>query len=438
MVFITTQGEMIMIFKRTRISGLVAGAMLVMSGSAMASGFALIEQSGSGLGNAFAGGAASAEDASTIFYNPAGMSRLSGKQIVVAGSMIKPSAKFSDNGSSPAAASGQPLGGNGGDAGSWTLVPNAYFAMDVNPQMKFGLGINAPFGLKTDYEAGWAGRFQALKSEVKTINVNPTLSYQLNEMVSLGLGLDYQKINAELTNNLVLAPGVVGAAKLTGSDSAWGYNLGALFQVNPETRVGLAYRSSISYKLSGDLLVTDPTGATVQDPSVTADIKTPDTFSLSGVRQIDSSWDVMGDITWTGWSKFKELRVVSSPSGATAALTNENWKNTYRISLGANHHFNEQWMARAGVAFDQAPVSDTYRTARIPDNDRTWLSVGGQYKPNKEGALDFGYAHLFVKDTTISNNNGSAGTPSTATVGNLVGTYKNSVDILSVQYAYSF
>lgn len=425
-------------FNRTLIAYSISAALITLTGNAAASGFALIEQSTSGLGNAYAGGAAGAEDASTIFYNPAGMSRLNGKQVVVAGNMIKLTAKFSDTGSSPAAASGQPLGGNGGDAGSWVLVPNAYFTMDVSPQMKFGLGINAPFGLKTDYEAGWAGRFQALKSEVKTINVNPTLSYKLSEMVSLGLGVDYQKINAELTNNVVLGAGVVGAAKLTGSDSAWGYNFGALFQVNPDTRVGLAYRSSINYTLSGDLLVTGPTGAVVQDPSVTADIKTPDTFSFSGIKQIDSKWDVMGDITWTGWSKFKELRVVNSSTGATSSLTNENWKNTYRVSVGASHHYNEQWTARAGIAFDQAPVSDTYRTARIPDNDRTWLSVGGQYKPNKESALDFGYAHLFVKDANISNNNGTLGTPSTATAGNVVGTYKNSVDILGVQYSYSF
>lgn len=426
-------------FKRNAINLAVTVAMLAMAGSVQASGFALIEQSGSGLGNAFAGGAASAEDASTIFYNPAGLSRLGGKQIAVIGSLINPSVKFSDTGSSPAAASGQPLGGNGGDAGSLAFVPSAYFAMDVNPQIKFGLGINAPFGLKTEYETGWAGRFQALKSEVKTINVNPALSYQLNDMVSLGLGFDYQKIDAELTNNVVLGAGVVGSAKVSGSDNAWGYNFGALFQVNPETRIGLAYRSSISYKLSGDLLVTGPTGAVVQNPSVTADIEMPDSLSFSGFSQIDSKWDVMGDITWTGWSKFKELRVVNSSTGATASLTNENWNDTYRFSVGANHHYNENWTARVGAAFDQAPVSDADRTARIPDNDRTWLSLGGQYKPNKQSALDFGYAHLFVKDSVISNNKGgAAGTASTTFYGNLVGTYSNSVDIFSVQYTQNF
>lgn len=425
--------------KRTVIAGSVMAVLAAMSGTAAASGFALIEQSASGLGNAYAGGAASAEDASTIFFNPAGMSRLSGKQIVVALHAIKPSAKFSDNGlSSTATASGQLLGSNGGDAGSLALVPNFYFAMEINPQMRFGLGINAPFGLKTDYEAGWAGRFQALKSEVKTVNINPSLSYKVNEVVSLGLGIDYQKIEAELTNSQVLAAGVVGSAKMSGSDNALGYNLGAMFQVNPEIRIGLAYRSSLDYKLSGNVLVTNAAGAVVLNPSVTADLKTPDSLSLSGVKQIDPKWDVMADITWTGWSKFKELRIVNSSTGATTSLVNESWKDTYRISVGASHRYNEKWVARIGVAFDKSPVPDANRTARIPDNDRTWLALGGQYKPAKESAVDFGYAHLFVKDSTINNNRGGVDAASTALYGNLVGTYKSSVDILSVQYTHSF
>ena len=184
--------------------------------------------------------------------------------------------------------------------------------------------------------------------------------------------------------------------------------------------------------------MTGPTGAVVQNPSVTADIKTPDSVSVSGFRKIDAKWDLMGDISWTGWGKFKDLRVVNSSTGATVSLTNENWKNTYRVSVGANHHYNEQWTSRIGIAFDQGPVEDQYRTARIPDNDRTWLAFGGKYTASSNSSVDVGYAHLFVKDASISNNNGSAGTPSTATVGNLVGTYKNSVDILSVQYTYSF
>src|SRR5450830_334633 len=160
--------------------------------AAQAAGFALAEQSSSGLGNAFAGGAASAEDASTVFFNPAGMSRLSGKQIAVAVHDITPSAKFSGTG-----ASGTDMGG---DAGGSTFVPNAYFTMEMQPNLKMGVGVNAPFGLQTEYDAAWVGRYQAIKSKIKTINVNPSIAYQVNDALSVGAGLDYQHISGELSS----------------------------------------------------------------------------------------------------------------------------------------------------------------------------------------------------------------------------------------------
>lgn len=395
-----------MMCKQTMISWSVAGALLVMSGSAAASGFALIEQSASGLGNAFAGGAASAEDASTVFFNPAGMTRLSGKQIAVAAHVITPSAKFTDaNGVA-----------SGGDAGSTAIVPNAYFTMEAQPGLQFGLGVNAPFGLQTEYAANWAGRFQAIKSKISTVNVNPSIAYQVNDALSVGAGLDYQHISGELSNSL----GVPGPAVVKGTDNAWGYNLGALYNVNPSTRIGVAYRSAISYKLSGTVA-----SAPLNGP-VTLDIKVPDTFSVSGFHQYSDKWDVMADVTYTGWSSFKQVNVLDAtgaplPGNPTA----ENWKNTVRVSGGATYHYSSQWLARTGLAYDQSPVPDAFRTARIPDNNRIWLAFGGQYKPSSASAVDFGYAHLFVSDSTINS-------------GALVGTYKNSVDILSAQFTYSF
>ena len=425
-----------MMFKQAVVSGSVAGALLMMAGSAAASGFALIEQSGSGLGNAFAGGAASAEDASTIFYNPAGMSRLSGKQLVVAAHAILPSAKFTDTGS--VAAGGRPLGGDGGDAGGWALVPNGYVAMEIDPKMRIGLGVNVPFGLQTEYQNGWMGRFQGLKSSVETLNINPSVSYQATETLALGMGVNYQRIRAGLTSAQSFGPGGEGVSNMAGSDAAWGVNFGALLDLGEGGRVGVAYRSAISYQLSGTLVVTSPAGVAVLNRPVTANMRMPETLSLSYFRSLGNQWDVMADITRTGWSDFSELRIMDAVSNATRSLTPENWRDTWRVAVGSNYHYNEQWIARMGLAYDQAGVTDAYRTARIPDANRTWLSVGGQYKPTKGTAIDFGYAHLFVNNSTINNNTGAAGTPSTATVGNLIGTYKNSVDILSVQYAYGF
>lgn len=425
-------------FKRTLVAYSISATLAALSGTATASGFALIEQSGSGLGNAFAGGAAGAEDASTIFYNPAGMSRLNGKQVVVAGNMIKPTAKFSDTGST-AAATQTTNNGNGGDAGSWALVPNAYFAMELNPQTRVGLGINAPFGLQTKYDADWIGRFQAIKSKLQTVNLNPSISYGVNETVSLGAGLNYQHITGDLTSAVNYSAVIggtnnEGVSTISGSDSAWGYNFGAMFNIDPQTRVGVAYRSKIKYTLSGTVSFTNvpaPLAAALPNGDVTLPITMPDSFSVSGLHQLDDKWDVMADATWTGWSVLQQLKI-DRTSGANVLTVQEHWKNTWRVSAGTSYSYNEQWKARAGIAFDQAPVSDTYRTARIPDNDRTWLSVGGQYKSSKESALDFGYAHLFVKDSTIADMQAAGGK------GNLVGTYKNSVDIFSVQYTHSF
>jgi long-chain fatty acid transport protein len=436
-------------FKQSLLGMAVAGALLSMSGNAAASAFALIEQS-SGLGNAFAGGAAAAEDATTIFFNPAGMSRLKGKQVTVAGSLIQPSAKFSDTGSTGAAF--QTAGGNGGDAGGLALVPNAYMMTDMDSAWRFGLGINAPFGLQTEYDPTWIGRFQAIKSKLQTINLNPSVSYQMNDSVSLGAGLNYQHISGELTSAVnysaaafaaggsgllaLVGTNREGVSTMKGSDSAWGYNFGALIDISPDTRIGMAYRSKMKYTLKGSITFSDVPTQLAASPllangDVTLPITMPDSFSISGFHKLNDKWDVMADATRTGWDVLQQLKI-DRTNGSNVQTVQENWKNTWRFAAGASHHYNEQWVARIGVAYDQTPVPDAYRTARIPDSNRTWFAIGGQYKPSQAGTIDFGYAHLFMKDAPIADNQAAAGK------GSVVGTYKNSVDILSVQYAYSF
>lgn len=449
-----------MIFRKTVVSCSVAGAMLLMAGGAVASGFALIEQSGSGLGNAFAGGAASAEDASTIFYNPAGMSRLSGKQIVVIGSAITPSAKFT-NTASTIPAPGFVAAPVGKDAGGTALVPAAYFSWELDPKWSAGLGLGAPFGLKTEYDPNWMGRFHAIRSEIKTINLNPSLAYKVNDGLSFGVGVNWQRIDAGLTKavnytafGLGTPLGTEGSNNLVGSDSAWGYNLGAMFNVNPSTTVGLAYRSAINYKISGTAtyygrpaaltaatLVSTAYAAQIGDSAFTADLKLPASFSVALKYQPSAQWDVLFDATQTQWSSVQSLDLMRS-SGISNGLSLESvpfkWRDTWRVALGANHRYNEQWTARVGVAYDQAPTSDTYRIARLPDSDRTWLSLGGQYKPSKNNAIDFGYAHLFMNNAALNMNVPVLTAAQASGRGALVGSYSNQVDIFTVQYAHSF
>ena len=198
-------------FKRTRVAAAIGGlGVLVAAGQAFGAAFALQENSGSGLGNAFAGGAASAEDVSTIWANPAGMSRFATPQVAGAVHFVIPSFKFKDEGSQAAAF--QPLGGTGGDAGDLAVIPNIYAAMPINNQWAIGIGINAPFGLVTEYDDNWLGRFQGVKSDIKTINVNPSVSWRVSSTVSVGLGVNWQRVDAELTSKVNYSAGLAQAA----------------------------------------------------------------------------------------------------------------------------------------------------------------------------------------------------------------------------------
>jgi long-chain fatty acid transport protein len=391
-------------------------AALALAGAAplaSAAGFALIEQNASGLGNAYAGQAAAATDASTVFFNPAGMTLLPDRQLVLAGHLIKPQAEFS--GSSNIG------GGDGGDAGGLALVPNGYFAFRLTPDVHLGVGLNAPFGLATEYDSTWAGRTQAIKSELKTININPSIAWKASDAVSLGAGLSIQYGEATLTN----LAGAYGLATVTGDDYGWGFNLGALWQVNEATRVGLAYRSEVDYTLEGTVTFS---AAPAGNGPVTADATMPDSVSLSLFRKLDTRWDLLADLTWTGWSDFDELRILRT-TGALVGVTPENWDDTYRLSLGVNYHHSDRMTLRGGLAFDETPVSDTYRTARIPDEDRTWLSFGVQYRLSPRTVLDVGYAHLFVKDADINKTESGV---------TLAGSYDAAVDILSAQLTLDF
>jgi long-chain fatty acid transport protein len=390
---------------------------------AQAAGFALIEQNASGLGNAYAGAAAVAADASTVYFNPAGMTLLPDRQLVVAGHLIKPRTEFSGTAVN---ALGQPVsGGQGGDAGGVAFVPNAYYAFRLTPDVHLGLGVNSPFGLKTEYDADWIGRYQAIKSEVKTVNLNPSIASRLSPGFSVGAGINVQWIEATLTNRISpLAP--TSHIDIQGDDYGWGFNLGALWQISPNSRIGLAYRSEVDYTLEGSATVSN--FPLVPSGPVTADITMPDSASLSLFHKLSPKWDLLADLTWTGWSAFDELRIVRI-DGSPLSNTPENWENILRYSLGATWHVSEELSLRGGVAYDEAPVSDLDRTPRIPDGARTWLSVGGQYRMSKQGAFDFGYAHLFVEDVALDSAGGG-------TV--LSGEYDSQVDILSVQYTHSF
>ena len=466
--------------KRTRVAAAVGGVVLALSsGYALGAAFALQENSGSGVGNAFAGGAAAAEDASTVWSNPAGMSRLVSPEVAAAIHFVTPSFKFRDSGSAPAAF--QSLGGTGGDAGSLNIIPNFYVTAPINRTWSVGLGVNAPFGLVTEYDDAWLGRFQAVKSEIKTINVNPSVSWRVNDSFSVGVGVNWQRVDAELTTKVnysaalaqaagqaaagglippaqlptILAatpPGLESKAKVEGDDSAWGWNIGFLWDVTPQTRVGGQYRSSIKYNVSGNVSFDNPTlpalpaplapvfgllangvNATLVNGGITlAELELPDVANLSVFHKLNDRWDLMADLQFTRWSTFKELKFLRT-NGALLSLTPENFDDAWRVSAGATYHMNDAWSFRGGLAWDQTPTSTADRTPRLPDESRVWLSAGAQYRFNRNLKLDGGFTYIVVDNANLNQNEGS-----TAASGLIKGHYDSNVTIFSAQVTYTF
>jgi long-chain fatty acid transport protein len=442
----------------------VAGATLGTAGVANASGFALVEQGVKQVGNALAGrAAATAEDASTIFFNPAGMTRLRGTQVVVGGHIVSPSSKFSGSATTNPLLGGASIsGGDGGEAGSTALVPSFYYAHELSRRLYVGIGVGAPFGLSTEYDSDWVGRYHAIKSELMTLNINPSVAYKVNDKLSLGAGFNLMQASAELTNAVdysavclsslpaascaalgLATPGSAssdGKFSVEGDDWGYGFNLGLFYELTQQTQIGAAYRSKVKQEVEADADFTAPAGiavpaafaAVLADGDATATVDLPASLSLSVTTEVAPKWDLMADITWTQWSSFDELRIEFDNPLKDDSVQPEDWDDTFMFSVGFNYRHNADWTFRGGVAYDQTPIPDTeHRTPRIPGNDRKWIAGGFTYTASPAMTVDFALAHLFVSDTDIDATDESFGH-------NLTGSYESDVNIISAQANWQF
>ena len=421
---------------------------------AFGGGFLLFEQSVKGLGNAFAGGAAVAEDATTVFFNPAGITRLSGTHIELGAHYVIPSAKFDNDGStvSPLLGGAPLTGGDGGDAGVAAPVPNFYISHQLSPKWFAGLGISVPFGLETEYAREWVGRYHAVKSAVQTFDINPNLAYRLNRWLSLGAGVSAQYIEADLTNAVdygsigaLVGAGTApqsldGFVKLEANDFSWRWNVGILVEPAETLRFGLAYRSDVDYTLEGDANFKIPgpalpiaVGTGLIDSDAKADIELPGHLSLSAYWLWHDKIALMGDIFWTHWSQLQEL-FVELDTG-TDVVTTLDWNDTFRYALGMTYYHSPAWTFRIGAAYDQTPIpSSHHRTPRIPGQDRIWTTAGVSWQVSNRLGVDLAYAHLFVNTPKIDKD----GLGEDITRGALKGEYDASVDIISAQISYRF
>ncbi|MFV5213012.1 OmpP1/FadL family transporter [Azonexus caeni] len=408
----------------TRLAPRLIPALIALSfsGSAAAAGFQLIEQNASGIGNAYAGSAAVAENASTIFYNPAGMTQLQAREFSVGLSLVRPSFNFSNKGSVVPALGPVSLSGDGGDGGSWAALPNAYMSWALNKDVYLGVGLGAPFGLMTEYDKNWLGAAHSIKFDIKTYNINPSIAWRVNDKVSLGAGINYMLMDVEYIKRAGAAT-VAPIAKLQADDTGWGWNIGALFTLSESTKLGLSYRSKVKQKLDGDLTVVGVTQVDAQ-----AKLELPDTAIVSLTHKLNDKWELLGDVSWTGWSSIPKVVITNALGNQTL---DTKFDDSWRVALGANYALNPTTKLKFGVAYDQTPVPDAeHRLVSLPDNDRLWLSLGAQWKPSKATTVDLGASYLFVKDTKINNNGGASGL--------IRGDYDSDVWILGGQFSMAF
>jgi long-chain fatty acid transport protein len=433
---------------------------------ASASGFALIETNARGQGNAYAGAAAHTPDASTIFFNPAGMAEIEGDQLTIAAHYISPSSSFENDGSTSGIdnPSFSSLNGEDDDGGSPAIVPNIYWVKTLDESSKFGLGINSPFGLATEYDDDWVGRYHGVLSDLKIININPSYAYKVNDKLSIGAGVDVMLGTVKLTsaidfgaicmasfsatvcNDLGALPQQAdGMAILEGDnydDINLGYNFGLTYKLTEESALGVSYRSEVDIDVTGTADFKVPAAGTFVyasnlflDTDLQASVTMPASLSLSYALE-SGNITYLADATWTGWSAFQELRVKYDNSAQPDTVTTEDWNNTMRYSVGIDYQYDDETVYRVGVAYDESPTPNKERrTARLPGSDRTWLSLGLSKQLDTGMSVDVGYSHLFVDDAPI-NNEFESSVPTLAA--DLNGKYTASIDIFSVQLNWQY
>lgn len=450
--------------RTTQIALLGASIFTLASPASRASGFQILEQSTARLGTAYAGTASIADDATTAFFNPAAMSRLAEPEISIAGHVLGIDSRFGNRGSMAAAGTPlqQPLTGPEGATEEPGFAGGLFLVQPLAPRWTFGLGVSAPFGLVSEYDNNTRVRYHATRSELTVINVNPSVAYEVNDRLSLGFGLSYQRADIRLDNSVDSFAACAGAggplvgcatthggpangmadsqSSIDGDDDAIVADVSLHWQPTGRTALGVIWRQGADFTLSGNADVTlskscaaDPfcSGAlqSLQGP-VRADAGLPDTLTASVSHRILDRWTLHGDLAWTEWSSLQQVEIVNPDSAMEVSVLDLNYDDTVRAAVGASFHAADRIQWRFGIAFDETPQDDPqFVTPRIPDADRLWASIGLNYRLGPDASMDVGYAHLFVDDSSINS----------IEQGNrLSGQFDNEVDILGLQFNWRY
>lgn len=406
-------------FKLKRIIILMSASMLA-SNNSFASAFQIWEQDATSVGNYHAGRAALANDASTAFLNPAGITRIKNQQMVFGGDVILTNIKYTGTVAVNTLMANRPQSVTA-QGGNYNLVPFFYYVAPLSDKIGLGLSVNVPFGLRTTYGRSTLLRYASSYSSVQVVDISPSFGFNVNDKLSLGAGLDIQKMSAEFD-----LTGVLGAHSDTdstnkGFDTAYGFHVGGLYQFNEDTRVGLTFNSQVVHHLRGTSKFEGPIANTfnMHQPIVTTrtstNITMPPYTTLSMFRKMNPSWAVMGTVIYTRWSVINSvvLQNVSGiapggfggrPSNNITVTIPQHYRNTWNLALGADYYATDKITLRSGVGYDQTPTNNSYRTVQVPDSNRYAIALGGHFQATKTLGFDIGWTHIFLEGSPETGN----------------------------------
>jgi long-chain fatty acid transport protein len=425
-------------------ASLVAASVAAAS-SAYSAGFALNDHSATASGKALAGVAASNEDISASFWNPALFVNAKETTVYVSGAYVMPSMDVTDiTANNATAAGGGAIAGSStnSDSVNNTLVPSFYFAKPLSDKTVAGISLNVPFGLSGDYGKDWAGRFHATETAVQDIALSFALAHRMNDWISVGASVQVHRADIVLESGVgstVALAGGEGIGRIEADDTSYGYSLGVALEPRKGTRLGLGYRSEIDFDFKGDVKYTGVSSGLsgakgLVDAGVSDSITFPSVLTLS-IEQDLSPKLVLGlTAIRTGWGSMDGINIDFDSTQDNSVLT-FGFEDQWMYSAGLTYAYSDKLTLRTGVAMDNSPVTDEYRSARTPDGDRKWISIGGTYNFNDMTSATFAFTHVMIEDVSV-NRDGSQSEDDGR--GKLNADYESSANVISLAMNMAF
>lgn len=425
---------------KTLLTIAVATSLSGITTSTQAAGFQLAEYSATGLGRAYAGEAAMADNAGAQWRNPAMLTYLEGTQVSTGAIYVNPNVDVEGD----VTFGGATSHAESSDYANHAVIPNFYLSHQINDKLVAGIALGTNYGMETELGSNFTASHFGDEAMVTTMEINTNLGYQLVETISVGGGLRYVigeghfgAKSPKQTEALGLPQGTT-LKYMEGDDTAWGWQIGAAWQVNPSNRIGFTYKSEVDLKLTGTAnMYAQSLNRVINDTGYMM-LTMPATAELASYHQLSDKLALHASINWTEWSSFEKLEAELDTLG-TVMVKEENWEDSYRFALGATYQVLPKLALRTGIAYDMGAVSDTNRTITIPETDRTWLSIGAGYDVTDQFTVDAGFTYIIAKDASIKESRGYASDDSAQQVGGeFTGTTSGNVWLLGVQASYRF